>query len=141
MASVDSLLQDYGKIPPHFLGVNVPSQNDLSSINFIDSIDLRHGIKYDQEKSRVDLIDSDFLEELGMVLKFGSEKYGPDNWRGGIKIRRIIGAALRHLYAIMRNEDYDKESGLRHVAHLACNVMFLAVMLKTRPDMDDRFKG
>lgn len=98
------------------------------------------GIKNDQDKSRLDLIDGTFLEDLGLVLAFGAKKYAPDNWRGGLHVRRIIGAAMRHLVAINRGEDIDPESGLPHSAHLACNVMFLSVMLKTRPDMDDRWK-
>lgn len=98
------------------------------------------GVKHDQEKSRLDLIDSSFLEDLGMVLKFGADKYAAHNWRGGLNVSRIIGATMRHLTAINRGEDIDPESGLPHTAHLACNVMFLSVMLKTRPDMDDRYK-
>jgi hypothetical protein len=86
------------------------------------------------------LLDRSALEEIAQVLAFGASKYGPDNWRGGIKHRRLIDAALRHLLAISDGEDVDPESGLPHAAHLGCCVMFLLWMQKNRSDLDDRFK-
>ena len=100
---------------------------------------MAEGIKHDGDKSRVDLIDPEFLVDLGEVLKFGARKYAAHNWRGGISFSRILGASLRHLLAIMQGEDFDPESGLRHSAHLACNVMFLHWMMKNRADLDDRY--
>lgn len=99
------------------------------------------GKKYDTKKVRVELLDPEWLEAVGQVLTFGSTKYTPDNWRGGITYIRLIGAALRHLLAIMRNEDTDPESGLPHTAHLSCCAMFLFWMMKHRTDLDDRWKN
>lgn len=98
------------------------------------------GLKYDKEKPRMDLIDADFLEGLAKVLTFGSKKYAAHNWRGGIAVSRLIASSYRHLGAVNRGEDIDQESGLPHVYHLACCVMFLSSMLETRPDLDDRWK-
>lgn len=98
------------------------------------------GLKYDNEKPRMDLIDANYLEGLAKVLTFGANKYAAHNWRGGINISRLIAASYRHLGAINRNEDLDSESGLPHVYHLACCIMFLSSMLETRPDLDDRWK-
>ncbi len=98
------------------------------------------GVKHDAEKSRIDLVDAEFLEGLGNVLGFGARKYAEHNWRGGIRYSRLIGAAYRHLGAINRGEDLDPESGLGHIYHLACCVMFLSSMLAHRPDLDDRWK-
>jgi hypothetical protein len=98
------------------------------------------GVKHDGEKPRVDLLDPQALEGIAAVLAFGAKKYAADNWRGGISYRRLIGAALRHTFAIMRGEDIDPESGLPHVDHLGCCWMFLSNMMKTRPDLDDRYK-
>lgn len=97
------------------------------------------GLKFDDGKSRIDLIDAEFLEGLGNVLKFGASKYGAHNWRGGLHFSRLIGACYRHLGAINRNEELDPESGLPHVYHLACSVMFLSWMMKYKPNLDDRF--
>jgi hypothetical protein len=100
---------------------------------------MKEGVKYDKDKSRIDLIDAEFLEGLGDVLKFGANKYAAHNWRGGIAYSRLIGAAYRHLGAINKGEDIDPESDLPHVYHLACCVMFLSWMMKHRKDLDDRY--
>ena len=102
--------------------------------------DLNEGTKHDQEKSRVDLLDAEFLEGVGQVLAFGAKKYAVHNWRKGISLSRLCGGAMRHLLAILRGEDTDPESGLPHVHHLGCCVMFISWTLVHHPDFDDRFK-
>jgi hypothetical protein len=98
------------------------------------------GLKYDGEKPRMDLLDRHALEEIARVLGFGAAKYKAHNWREGIAYSRLIAAALRHLHAFNDGEDIDPESGLSHLAHLGCCVMFLLGMQKARPDLDDRYK-
>lgn len=98
------------------------------------------GLKYDDGKPRYDLLDKVFLDGVATVLGFGARKYAANNWRGGINFSRLIAAAGRHLAAISNGEDIDPESGLRHVDHLGCCVMFLSNMMATRPDLDDRWK-
>ena len=98
------------------------------------------GKKHDNNKPRMDLIDPAFLEGLAEVLTFGAKKYDAHNWRSGIQYSRLIAAAYRHLGAINRGNDVDSESGLPHVYHLACCVMFLSWMMTERKDLDDRYK-
>ena len=98
------------------------------------------GTKHDGEKNRLELVDALAVEGLGQVLTFGARKYDANNWRGGIEYTRIIGAIKRHLSAIERGEDTDQESGLPHIDHLGCEWMFLSNFMKTRPDLDDRWK-
>ncbi len=98
------------------------------------------GSHKDEGKPRVDLLDSEALEGLARVLSFGCHKYAAHNWRGGIAWSRIIGSILRHLFAIMRGEDTDPESGLPHIDHLGCDWMFLSYFMKHRKDLDDRWK-
>ncbi len=98
-------------------------------------------MKFDTEKPRMELLDPKALTGLGQVLTFGAKKYAAHNWREGIHYSRLIAAAQRHLLAIMDGEDIDPESGLMHVDHLGCCWMFLSNMMKTRPDLDDRYKG
>ncbi len=110
---------------------------DCSDVSYmVDKI----AIKADSNKPRVDLIDAEWLEGIGYVLKFGADKYADHNWRRGFKFSRLIAACFRHLLAIMRGEDVDPESGLPHVHHLSCSVMFLAWHLKHKPELDDRWK-
>lgn len=97
-------------------------------------------LKFDQEKTRVDLLDPDFLESVGSVLAFGAKKYAAHNWRNGLSCSRLVGALLRHTLALMRGQDIDNESGLPHTAHIGCCVMFLHWTLKYKPELDDRYK-
>ena len=57
---------------------------------------------------------------------FGVEKYiDPDNWKK-VSIERYRDALFRHLLLYL-DDPYgvDEESGLTHLAHIACNVAFL----------------
>jgi len=98
------------------------------------------GLKYDQEKPRMDLLDPEFLEGLANVLTFGAQKYAAHNWRSGIALSRCIAAALRHLGAFNRGEDVDPESGYSHLYHAACCLMFIAWTVNHKPEFDDRYK-
>lgn len=102
--------------------------------------DWTKGVKFDGAKPRMDLLDPEFLEHVAQVLTFGAQKYDAHNWRQGITVSRLIGAAYRHLGAINKGEDLDPESGLPHAAHLGCCVMFLDWHLTHRPELDDRYK-
>lgn len=98
------------------------------------------GVKNDQGKAPLDLLDPLALEGIAKVLEFGAQKYARHNWRGGLSYSRLIAALMRHLFAIIRGEDNDPESGLPHIDHVGCCWMFLSNMMKTRPDLDDRYK-
>lgn len=97
------------------------------------------GVKYDADKARMDLLDSYAIEQLAHVLGFGAKKYAAHNWRGGIAKSRLIAAALRHLFAYLRGEDKDPETGLSHAAHAMCCCMFL-LGLEHRTELDDRWR-
>lgn len=85
------------------------------------------GIKYDKNKSRVDLIPLSVLENLGYILEMGAEKYGENNWQDLQDFwKRYKAALLRHLIAIDKGELLDEESGLPHIDHVLCNAMFLS---------------
>lgn len=98
------------------------------------------GMKYDTDKLPLDLLDPLALNELAQVLAFGAKKYNAHNWRGGITYSRLIAALLRHTFALLQGEDIDPESGLPHIDHIGCCWMFLSNMMKTRPDLDNRWK-
>lgn len=95
------------------------------------------GLKFDAGKPRMDLIDPYAIERLAEVLDFGARKYAAHNWRKGITMSRLLGAGLRHIYARLRGEVYDLESGLPHLSHAMCCLMFAVWMDKHRPDMVD----
>ncbi len=84
------------------------------------------GVKHDEGKNRLDLIEPEFIEGVGKVLTFGAEKYGPNNWQNVDDAEnRYYAATLRHLLAWRKGEKTDPESGLSHLDHVATNIMFL----------------
>ena len=101
-------------------------------------------LRYNDGKPRYSLIDIQSFEPMVRVLEYGIEKYstaecsGRDNWKKGLPVTEILDSALRHIDAILRGEDIDAESGLPHIGHLQCNIMFLAHTLKHHPHLDDR---
>lgn len=99
------------------------------------------GKKFDQDKVRLDLISSIALIQLGQVLTFGAKKYDSHNWRGGIHWSRLLGAALRHTFAYLGGQDKDPETGISHLAHAMCCLMFLLEFEQTHPELDDRYKN
>lgn len=97
----------------------------------------QQGLKYDQDKPRMDLLDADALEGLAKVLTFGAKKYAAHNWRNGIPNSRLIAALFRHSFALLKGETIDPESGLPHIDHVGCCWMFLSNNLKNRSDLND----
>lgn len=98
------------------------------------------GIKFDGGKAPMSLLPSDALEEIAKVLDAGAKKYGKGNWAKGLKISRLLDAAMRHMASFNKGEDMDEETKTLHVANAACNLMFVIWMMKNRPDMDDRWE-
>jgi hypothetical protein len=85
-------------------------------------------VKFDSGKLDWSLLPWDTLEEIIKVLQFGAGKYSPWNWAegDGFKYNRLFNSSMRHFIAwFWRREDKDPETGLSHIAHLGCNVLFL----------------
>lgn len=93
-----------------------------------DRLDLKevdNGRKDDVHKLRYDLFTREALDQIAMVLTFGANKYTDRNWEKGISYGRVFGATMRHLWAWWGGETLDKESGISHLAHAGCNIVFL----------------
>jgi hypothetical protein len=97
------------------------------------------GVKYDQNKAPMDLLPNEALMQISRVLDMGAKKYGRYNWRKGMDWSRVISASMRHLTAFNDGEDIDPESGISHVAHAACNLMFLLTYIVEHPELDNRY--
>ena len=104
-------------------------------------VEIETGKKHDSSKIRMDLLSPIALEEIAKVMTFGAKKYGDNNWRNGLAWSRVIGALLRHVFAFIRGEDTDPESGLSHLSHAGCCLMFLLEYRITHPTLDDRWKN
>lgn len=68
---------------------------------------------------------SEILSEVCHVLEFGAGLYGLHNWKKGCRWSRYVSAFFRHVFAWMSGESRDPATGLSHIAHAICNLMFL----------------
>jgi hypothetical protein len=83
------------------------------------------GRKDDTGKLPLDLLAFDALEGTASVLQFGAAKYAPRNWEKGIAYSRVFAALMRHMWWWWKGQDKDPETGLNHLHHAACCIMFL----------------
>lgn len=87
------------------------------------------GMKYDGGKPRMDLLLSgcpNALEQVSQILTFGAQKYAAHSWQTVPQGEdRYLAALLRHLTAHGKGEVNDPESGMSHLAHAACNALFI----------------
>lgn len=98
------------------------------------------GVKHDQSKEPLSLLSRVWLLGVSRVMAFGAKKYAAHNWRGGIERSRLVSAALRHILAYNEGEDTDPETGLSHLDHASCCLMFARETHETHPELDDRWK-
>ena len=96
--------------------------------------------KFDAGKPPMGLLSTAALTKIAEVMAFGAQKYSAHQWRSGIEWQRLLDAALRHLLAFNDGQDVDEETGLSHLAHLGCCIMFLLEFEKTHPELDNRYK-
>lgn len=82
-------------------------------------------MKFDGAKLRYDLIPFEALEQIVAVITYGAEKYAPENWKEEVEPARWMAAAYRHLTAVSMGEDMDDDTGLPHLAHAACCILFM----------------
>tara|TARA_S200000501_G_scaffold188319_1_gene177142 strand:- start:241 stop:672 length:432 start_codon:yes stop_codon:yes gene_type:complete len=83
------------------------------------------GIKHDSKKPKMNLLPPKAIVEVAKVLTFGAQKYGPENWKELEDLQnRYLAGALRHIFAHMDGEQLDPETGLSHMAHALCCLLF-----------------
>lgn len=92
-------------------------------------------------KPRLDLVPWASIEEIAEVLTFGARKYEDNNWARGARWGRYFAALCRHIFAWWRGEDKDSETGLSHLAHAGCCLIFLMEYSRNGWGTDDRFRG
>lgn len=82
--------------------------------------------KFDNDKPKLTLVPRKIIFDIAKVREYGVKKYGdPENWKR-VEPERYRDAAFRHFMSYLDDPDgVDDESGLPHLAHLACNIAFL----------------
>lgn len=86
---------------------------------------MSEGRKDDGGKLKWDLAPWNAIGEIIRVLTFGAYKYDNWNWASGIKYSRLRAALQRHLVAWDTGEKVDPETGINHLAHAGCCLLFL----------------
>ena len=89
--------------------------------------------KADSGKPNLSLVPKQIIYEIEKVRSFGVKKYkDPENWKR-VELERYHQALLRHTLAVWEDINArDKESGLLHLSHIACNVAFLLEMMNDK---------
>lgn len=98
------------------------------------------GTKFDQGKTRYDLLPPEFLDGTAQVLTFGANKYGERNWEKGMSWGRVFGALMRHMWAWWWGQGKDPETGMSHLWHASCCIAFLIAFEGREVGTDDRAK-
>ena len=84
------------------------------------------GKKYDNDKLRWSLLPLGALQDVVKVLEFGAKKYAPDNWKYVDQAEeRYWNAAMRHIVAYKLESPNDSETGLSHLAHAVCCLLYI----------------
>lgn len=84
------------------------------------------GLKYDSGKAQWHLLPMSLVRKCADVLTYGAKKYGPNNWQKLENAEeRYYDALIRHVVAWHEGEELDQESGISHLAHAMCNLVFL----------------
>jgi hypothetical protein len=104
---------------------------------------LEVGRKFDGGKLEYGLLPPLALEETVKVLTFGAQKYDRDNWKVVPESkRRYFDALQRHVWAWKSGEQNDQETGINHLAHAMCCLMFLYEhdVKYSKEDVDNNLK-
>lgn len=91
--------------------------------------------KRDEGKLQLSLVPTQIIRDIAEVRMYGNKKYGdPDNWKN-VEMERYIDALYRHFLAFVDDPiGVDKESGIPHYKHMACNMAFICHMMKDCED-------
>jgi hypothetical protein len=76
------------------------------------------------KKTRVDLLPAQAMHDMGLVMAYGEDIYPISGWKDK-SISEHLAAANRHLNSWQRGWREDRDSGLSHLAHAACRLMFI----------------
>ena len=94
-----------------------------------DSEKLRKFAKDTKGKAKITLAPMQILKDVAEVREYGVKKYGSvDSWKK-VPIEDYRDALFRHLLEYIKDPNsVDKESGIKHYKHIACNLAFICEM-------------
>ncbi len=93
----------------------------------IKPLQLKEFKKFDNGKLEYDMFPNNVLEDIIKIMMYGAytKGYEKDNWKKCTDLSRYYNALRRHVEAWKAGEYYDAESGQPHLAHAACNIVFM----------------
>ena len=118
---------------PYIVNPSNPELNEYKT-------DKGEAIRFNQDKLKFEYVNPQAHRDMVDVLTYGSKKYYPRNWEKGFSWTSVVGSLKRHIDAWERGEDYDPDSGLLHMAHVAANAHYLNAFYYLFPQGDDRPK-
>jgi len=96
---------------------------------------LLESVNYLKQEMDCDLVTA--LEFVIEVWVHGEEKYAAFNWMKGMPWSEVIASTSRHIMWMERGQEFDKESGYHHGAHVVCNAMMLCHYVDNYLDGND----
>lgn len=125
-----SIFTNINPIGPE-VALSPAAQEQVEKMLAATFLDPKLGRKFDGGKPDWSLLDLNILTDTVSVLTFGAKKYARDNWKYVNDAQHRYHAALiRHLAAYQSGEYTDPESGLPHLAHAMCCLIFLSWFAK-----------
>lgn len=95
-------------------------------------------LRYNEGKVPYSYLPLDLLEDTARVLEMGAKKYARDNYRKGMPMTEVMDSLMRHYTAFATGEDNDQESGLSHIGHMICNLLFMQNIMNAE-DLKDKY--
>lgn len=96
------------------------------------------GLRFNEGKTRKDLLPNFAITEMSKVLTAGSLKYADRNWEKGMEWSKCLASLRRHIDKFESGIDFDEETGLLHMAHAMTNCSFILEYYNIYPQGDDR---
>ena len=122
------LKTDLATKPNTELKTNLEPLDDTEELE-TDREKLRKFAKDTNGKAKITLAPMQILKDIAEVREYGVKKYGSvDSWKE-VPIEDYRDALFRHLLEYIKDPSgVDKESGIKHYKHIACNLAFICEM-------------
>jgi hypothetical protein len=127
--NIDLNLDAYVKFMPADYSL-IPTSTELkynhTTYETIDDVlnTTAEGMKFDNGKPDYSLLPFAAVDEVVKVLTYGAAKYDRFNWEK-VEAVRYQAATMRHFSTHMQGEKLDPESGISHLAHAICSLLYL----------------
>lgn len=96
--------------------------------------------RFNAGKVPLNLVPSSYDRYCAYALWYGAVKYTPNNWRKAGRWTEVADSLKRHFDDWREGEDFDHESKLPHLCHMAANLAFLIEFFDKGIGTDDRFR-